>query len=240
MNAMPPLSHCRWADGDCCTCTGGKNPMPADDWKNPADVGDCCGACCCCWGWFWAGVSGGGGGPLGPGKPAGIMLGNGGGGGIEPDIIPKGPTPIIPPVLWPNCCRNGGKRDGSGGANGPGAWLICVGSCVGAAPVCCCGCGTCTGKGGAPMSLACTVFSSLGLFSIWKPGESSPEGGPLFLEDSEAPCSATKDEKMELRTCTGADKDASLSAIAAAVLFGSSPTALTVGASEVAGSSDCN
>lgn len=93
------------------------------------------------------------------------------------------------------------------------------------------------------MSLPCAVFSSLGLFSILKPGgppESSPEGDSLFMEDSEAPCSATKDEKMELRTCTGADKDASLSAIAAAVLLGSSPTALTVGASEIAGFSDCN
>jgi hypothetical protein len=92
------------------------------------------------------------------------------------------------------------------------------------------------------MSLPCAFFSSLGLFSIWKTGgppESSPEGDPLFMEDSEAPCSATKDDKMELRTCTGADKDASLSAIAAAVLLGSSPTALTVGASEVAGFSDC-
>jgi hypothetical protein len=99
-------------------------------------------------------------------------------------------------------------------------------------------------NGGAPMSLASTVLSSLGLFSTWKPG-GAPEswslgGDPLFMEDSEAPCVATKDEKMELRTCTGADRDASLSAIAAAVLLGSSPAAPIGGASEGAGFSDCN
>jgi hypothetical protein len=69
------------------------------------------------------------------------------------------------------------------------------------------------------MSAAFPVFSSLGLLSIWKPGgppENSPEGDPPFME---AACSAAKDDKMEVSTCTGADKDASLSAIAAAVLL---------------------
>uniref|UniRef100_A0A0A9D4Q7 Uncharacterized protein n=1 Tax=Arundo donax TaxID=35708 RepID=A0A0A9D4Q7_ARUDO len=55
----------------------------------------------------------------------------------------------------------------------------------------------------------------------------------------EAACSATKDEKMEDSTCSGADKDASLSAIAAAVFLGSSPAVLTVAGSEVAGCSGC-
>lgn len=111
---------------------------------------------------------------------------------------------------------------------------------VGTAPICFCTCGACPKKGGAPMSAACPVFSSLGLLSIWKPGgppENSPEGDPPFME---AACSAAKDDKMEVSTCTGADKDASLSAIAAAVLLDSSPTALTVGGSEVAGFSGCD
>ena len=106
---------------------------------------------------------------------------------------------------------------------------------VGTAPICCCTCGACPKKGRTPISPAC--FSSLGLFSIWKPGgppENSPDGGPPFME---AACSAARDERMELST--GADKDASLSAIAAADLLDSSPTALTVGGSEVAGVGGC-
>lgn len=133
---------------------------------------------------------------------------------------------------------NRGGNGGGGGGNGPG-----VGGCVppkevGTAPACCCTCDACPKKGGAPTS-ACPVFSSLGLLSIWKPGgtpESSPEGDPPFME---AACSAAKDERMEVSTCTGADKDASLSAIAAAVLLDSSPTALTVGGSDTAGFSGC-
>jgi hypothetical protein len=108
---------------------------------------------------------------------------------------------------------------------------------VGTAPTCCCTCGACPKKG-APISLACVAFSILGLFSFWKPGgppENSPEGDPPFME---AACSAARDDIREWNA--GADKDASLSAIAAAVLLDSSPpTALTVGGSEVAGFSGC-
>jgi hypothetical protein len=78
-------------------------------------------------------------------------------------------------------------------------------------------------------------LSSLGFLLLSKPGgpaERSPEVEPLFLA-----CSAARDEKMEESTFSGADKDASLSAIAAAVFLGSSPTALDVAGSEVAGCS---
>lgn len=185
------------------------------------------------------GRGGGGGGPFGIAKPAGN---NGSGGGKEPAIIPKGIIPNIPPgppVFWLNCCISCGTIGcNEGGANEPGTWLICTGDCVlprevGAAPICCCTCGTWAKKGGAPVSPACC--SSLGLFGLSKPGgpaQSSPEGEPPFME---AACSAARDEKMEDSTCWPDDKDASLSAIAAAVILGSSPIALVMVGGEVAG-----
>jgi hypothetical protein len=85
------------------------------------------------------------------------------------------------------------------------------------------------------MSPASVGFSILGLFGVGKPGgasESSMEGEPLLKE---AACSAAKEAKMEESTCSGDDKDASLSAIAAAVFLDSSPAAIAVAESEVAG-----
>jgi len=58
------------------------------------------------------------------------------------------------------------------------------------------------------------------------------EGEPPFME---AACSAAREAKMEESTCSGDAKDASLSAIAAAVFLGSSPAALAVAESGVAG-----
>ena len=87
---------------------------------------------------------------------------------------------------------------------------------------------------GAPISPASAGFSILGLFGVGKPGgpsESSKEGEPLLME---AACSAAKEAKMEESTCSGDDKDASLSAIAAAVFLGSSPAALAVAETKVA------
>jgi hypothetical protein len=88
------------------------------------------------------------------------------------------------------------------------------------------------------MSLGIVGFSILGLFSSWKPGapaESSPEGNPQFLEAA----SAFILLKTEDSTSSGASKEASLSAMAAAVFLGSSPTT-TVAGFEVAGSCGCN
>jgi hypothetical protein len=104
---------------------------------------------------------------------------------------------------------------------------------VGAAPICCCICDICAKKGGATISPA--SCSSLDLFGLSKPGgsaESSPEGEPPFRE---AACSAARDDKMEDSTCSRDDNDASLSAIAAAVILGSSSVALVMLGSEVAG-----
>ena len=88
---------------------------------------------------------------------------------------------------------------------------------------------------GAPISPASAGFSILGLFGVGKPGgpsESSKEGEPLLME---AACSAAKEAKMEESTCSGDDKDASLSAIAAAVFLASSSVALVMVGNEVAG-----
>jgi hypothetical protein len=89
------------------------------------------------------------------------------------------------------------------------------------------------------VSLSIVGFSILGLFSSWKPGgpaDNSPEGDSLFTEAA----SAFSLLKMEDSTSSGADKDASLSAMAAAVLLGSSPTTPTVAGIEVAGCCGCN
>ena len=51
----------------------------------------------------------------------------------------------------------------------------------------------------------------------------------------EAACSAAREAKMEESTCSGDAKDASLSAIAAAVFLGSSSAALAVAESGIAG-----
>jgi hypothetical protein len=89
------------------------------------------------------------------------------------------------------------------------------------------------------MSLGILGFSILGLFSSWKPGgpaESSPEGDLLFTEAA----SAFILLKTEDSNSSGAAKDASLSAMAAAVFLGSSSTTPTVAGIEEAGCCGCN